>query len=85
LTATCAADRIVPATILSDTNFAGEKEESDMERTLGPRKLGGIINETFTIYGRNFWRFVAISNVVTLPITIIAIIVIIAINVSVYA
>jgi hypothetical protein len=50
-----------------------------MERTLRPRNLGDIIKETFTIYGRNFWRFVAISAIVTLPVVILIAIVLIAI------
>lgn len=31
-----------------------------MERTLGPRDVGDILRETFTIYKNNFWRLAAI-------------------------
>ena len=31
-----------------------------MNRELGPRTLGDIINETFSLYGKGLWTFVAI-------------------------
>jgi hypothetical protein len=46
-----------------------------MERTLGPRNVGDILKETFTIYGKNFWRFTAIISVAAVPSTIIGTIV----------
>ncbi len=52
-----------------------------MERTLGPKNLGDIIRDTFTIYGRNLGRFVGISSIVMLPSTIIAFFVVIAFTV----
>ena len=38
-----------------------------MERTLGPRDVGGILKETFTIYKNNIWRLVAIGSVAAVP------------------
>jgi len=34
-----------------------------MERTLGPRDVGDILRETFTIYKNNFWRLAAIVSI----------------------
>ena len=45
-----------------------------MERTLGPKRLGDIIKETFTIYGRNFWKFVGISSIVTIPLLVMLVV-----------
>jgi hypothetical protein len=45
-----------------------------MERTLGPRDIGDIIKETFIIYKNNFWRFLAIVSVVTVPFMVIGLI-----------
>jgi hypothetical protein len=42
-----------------------------MERTLGPKNLGDILTETFSIYGKNFLRFVAIVVIVQIPIIIL--------------
>ena len=36
-----------------------QKEEATIS-TLGPRDLGGIVNDTFKIYGRNFLRLITI-------------------------
>ena len=36
-----------------------QKEEATIS-TLGPRDLGGIVNDTFRIYGRNFLRLITI-------------------------
>lgn len=41
-----------------------------MERTLGPRNVGDILKETFTIYRKNFWRFAAIVLIAAIPNTI---------------
>lgn len=43
-----------------------------MERSLGPRNLGGILKETFLIYKKNIWRFAAIIAIVTIPISVVA-------------
>jgi len=50
-----------------------------MERTLGPRNVGDILKETFTIYKNNWARFAAIVAIVAIPIAIIAIIVVAAV------
>jgi hypothetical protein len=42
-----------------------------MNGTLGPRSLGDILRDTFTIYGRNFWRFVAIVSIVMVPYAVV--------------
>jgi hypothetical protein len=42
-----------------------------MERTLGPRNVGDILRETFSIYGKNFLRLVAIVIIVQIPIAIV--------------
>ena len=42
-----------------------------MERTLGPRNIGDLLRQTFTIYGKNFLRFITIGVVVIIPILII--------------
>lgn len=42
-----------------------------MNRTLGPRNVGGLLSETFTIYGKNFLRLVAIVVIVQIPIAIV--------------
>ncbi|MCJ7654786.1 MAG: hypothetical protein MUO97_05720 [Dehalococcoidia bacterium] len=43
-----------------------------MNRTLGPRDVGGILKETFTIYKNNFLRFAAIFAIVEVPLVIIS-------------
>jgi hypothetical protein len=44
-----------------------------MERTLGPRDVGGILKETFTIYKNNFWRLAAVISIVAIPSGILGI------------
>lgn len=34
---------------------------------LSPRSLGALLNETFVIYGKHFWRFLALVAVVQIP------------------
>jgi hypothetical protein len=43
-----------------------------MERSLGPRNVGDILKETFTIYKNNFWRLAAVVGIVTVPLFIIS-------------
>jgi hypothetical protein len=45
-----------------------------MNRTLGPRDVGGILKETFTIYKNNFWKLAAIVSIVTVPSAVIGLI-----------
>lgn len=42
-----------------------------MNMTFGQWDLGDILRHTFTIYGRNLWRFVAIVAVVMVPLGIL--------------
>jgi len=42
-----------------------------MNGTLGPRNLGDLLKETFTIYGKNFLRLLAIVLIVQIPILIV--------------
>lgn len=49
-----------------------------MNGTLGPRDLGELIRDTFTIYGKNFWRFVAIVAIVEVPLGIVWLIITLA-------
>jgi len=35
-----------------------------MSTTLNPRNIGGILGDTFRIYGRNFWKLLAITAIV---------------------
>jgi len=42
-----------------------------MNSTLGPRDLGGIFNETYRIYVRNFWRLMAIVAIVEVIVYIL--------------
>jgi len=46
-----------------------------MNGTLGQRNLRDILRDTFTIYGRNFWRFVAIVSIVAVPSAVVGFIV----------
>lgn len=39
-------------------------KEVDMNGTFGTRNLGDILSETFRVYGRSFWRLVAIVAIV---------------------
>jgi hypothetical protein len=41
-------------------------------RALPPRSLGGLLDETFTVYGRYFWRFLVLSAVVQAPLGLIS-------------
>jgi MFS family permease len=45
-----------------------------MNRTLGPRNLGDILRETFTIYKNNFLRLAIIISIVAVPSAIIGLI-----------
>ena len=45
-----------------------------MMRTLGPRDIGGILGDTFRIYGSNFLRLIAIVAIVEVPLGILAIV-----------
>ena len=45
-----------------------------MNTTLGPRNLGDILSETFTIYKRNFLRLIAIMSIVMVPFAVVLII-----------
>jgi hypothetical protein len=42
-----------------------------MERTLGPRDVGGILKETFIIYKNNFWKLTTIISIVAVPFTVL--------------
>ena len=44
-----------------------------MNNMLGPRSIGGILGETFRIYGRDFWRLLAIVAIVEVSLGILAI------------
>ncbi|MCJ7515010.1 MAG: hypothetical protein MUO89_03440 [Dehalococcoidia bacterium] len=46
-----------------------------MDRTLGPRNLGGILSETFAIYKSNFLRLVGVVAIVSVPVTVLYLIV----------
>jgi hypothetical protein len=74
LTIDCFTDKIVQSLRSANTNFAAATKELDMERTLGARKLGELIKETFTVYGRNFARIIAIQATVEVPLMIIGVI-----------
>lgn len=50
-----------------------------MEMTLGPRKLGDIVKETFRVYGKNIWRFAAIIAIVRIPLSIFILLIFVAI------
>ena len=39
--------------------------------TLPIRSLGDVLNETFVVYVRHFWRFIALAAVIQVPITVI--------------
>ena len=45
-----------------------------MSTTLGPRDIGGILGDTFRIYGSNFLRLIAIVAIVQVPLGILAIV-----------
>ena len=50
-----------------------------MERiapTLSRRSLGGILDETFVVYGKNFWRFIGLVAVVQVPVGLVSILLI---------
>ncbi len=42
-------------------------------RTLPPRSLGDLLNETIIIYGRHFWRFIRLVATVQVPVIAISI------------
>ena len=42
--------------------------------TILPRTLGGLLNETFGIYGKNFWRFIGLVALVQLPLSLLGLI-----------
>ena len=42
-----------------------------MARTLGPRDIGGILGDTFRIYGSNFLRLIAVIAIVYVPLVIL--------------
>lgn len=42
-----------------------------MTSILGPRKLGGILRETFKIYRRNFWRLFVIAAIVQVALGVL--------------
>ena len=43
-------------------------EEQSSQREFGQRGLGDILNETFVIYGKHFWKFVGLFGIVHVPI-----------------
>jgi hypothetical protein len=42
-----------------------------MNRTLGPRDIGGILKETFVIYKNNFWKLTTIISIVAVPFAVL--------------
>jgi len=40
--------------------------------TLAPRDLAALLNETFTVYGRHFWRFLRIAALVQVPVSLVS-------------
>ena len=55
-----------------NTNFL---KGVDMNGTLAPRSLEGILRETFAIYKRNFLRLIAIAAIVAVPFAVVSLIV----------
>ena len=45
-----------------------------MSTTLNPRTIGDILGDTFRIYGRNFWKLLAITAIVLGVLGVIGII-----------
>jgi hypothetical protein len=45
-----------------------------LEQSLPARGIGGILNETFVIYGRHFRQFAGLAAVVQVPVTILSLI-----------
>jgi len=45
-----------------------------MDRTLAPKRIEGILRETFTIYKNNFLRLMAIVAIVQVPVIVLALI-----------
>jgi len=46
-----------------------------MERhaaALAPRNLGALLEQTFAIYGRHFWRFIGLVAVVQVPLSLVS-------------
>ena len=41
------------------------------QETILPRKLGDLLNETFSIYGKHFWRFIGLVALVQLPVSLL--------------
>ena len=42
------------------------------QRALPARSVGDLLNETFVIYGRHLWRFIALVAVVQVPVAVVA-------------
>ncbi len=42
-----------------------------MERTLGPRDIGGLLKETFVIYRNNFWKLTTVVSIVAVPFAVL--------------
>ena len=42
------------------------------ERALPARSLGDLLNETFVIYAKHLWRFIALVAVVQVPVAVVA-------------
>ena len=44
------------------------------QETILPRTLGDLLNETFSIYGKHFWRFIGLVAIVQLPLSLLGLI-----------
>ncbi len=56
-----------------------------MNRTLGPRNVGDILRETFTIYKNNFLKFAGIVAIVYVPIIVLTLIVFLAVMIPAFS
>ena len=44
----------------------------ERQTAIPPRRLGGLLDETFAVYGRHFWRFMGLVAIVQAPITVVS-------------
>ncbi|MCH7744918.1 MAG: hypothetical protein IIC84_02465 [Chloroflexi bacterium] len=44
------------------------------QETILPRTLGDLLSETFSIYGKHFWRFIGLVALVQLPLSLLGLI-----------
>ena len=48
--------------------------------TIPPRRLGGLLDETFVVYGRQFWRFIGLAAIVAGPISLLSLVLFLALD-----